>query len=55
MCQTNTGCGVTFKNAYKYPETLENLKGREHLGHVGTDGRIICEWIIQNRGVRVRP
>jgi hypothetical protein len=51
MYQTNRGCGVIFKNAHKY--YLENLKGREHLGHVGTDGRIIIGWIKQNRGVRV--
>jgi hypothetical protein len=24
---------------------LENLKGIEHLGHLGVNGRIILEWI----------
>jgi hypothetical protein len=32
---------------------LENLKVRDHTEDLGTDGRIISEWILGKEGVKV--
>jgi len=31
----------------------ENLKGRDLLGNLGIDGRIIITWILEEYGVRL--
>jgi len=33
-----------MRNAYKF--WSENLKGRDHLEDLSTDGKIILEWIL---------
>jgi hypothetical protein len=30
----------------------ENLKGRDHLGDLGVDGKIISKWILGKHNVR---
>jgi hypothetical protein len=32
---------------------LENLKGRDHLGDLGIDGKKILKWILGKLGVEV--
>jgi hypothetical protein len=31
----------------------EKLQGRDHSEDLGTDGRIILEWILEKQGVKV--
>jgi hypothetical protein len=31
---------------------LENLKGRNHLGHLGLDGKIILKWFVTKQSVK---
>jgi hypothetical protein len=37
-----------MRNAYII--LLEKPKGKNHLGDIGIDGRIILEWIFENQG-----
>jgi hypothetical protein len=32
---------------------VENLKGRNHLGDLVVDGRIILKWIIKKWGMKI--
>jgi hypothetical protein len=32
----------------------ENLKGTDHLGDKGRDGRVILKWILKKQDMRVR-
>jgi hypothetical protein len=36
-----------MKNAHRI--LSENVKGRDHLGYLGVDGRMILKWILKNR------
>jgi hypothetical protein len=36
-----------MRNPYKF--LMENLTGREHSKDLDADGRLILEWILENR------
>jgi hypothetical protein len=40
-----------MRSAYK--RQSENLKERDHLEDLSTDGRIILKWILKKQGVRM--
>jgi hypothetical protein len=46
-----TTCNTHGVNRYAFKILVGNLNGRDDLGHLGIDGKIILKWIVKKLNV----